>query len=384
MRIPLHYTWRSMQERAWRCLLTAGGVGVAVFVSVTMLALSRGVMENTRRTAAPNAVVILSKGAEAMEFSAVEPSDWHRIKNAPQILQEEGEPLASPEMLVTSYVHVHEGPLRGEFRGSLRGILPIALKVHPIVITRGRKPERNFELMAGQLTAAKLGVPPSVLDLGRSVEIEGRRWTIVGHFTAKGSSLESEFWASLEDVATATRRTDYSTVVVMARDAGSADDLVFDLTMRTDVRVEAKSATAYYEASARLLQPVETVSFLMTALLVGAAVMAGMNTMFASILGRTREMGTLLVLGYRRSWVLMAFTLESIALCMAGGLLGAALGSLLNDFPMKIPMGAFRFVVDATTLGTGMALALFIGLTGATIPVLRVARLPIVEALRAR
>jgi putative ABC transport system permease protein len=93
-------------------------------------------------------------------------------------------------------------------------------------------------------------------------------------------------------------------------------------------------------------------------------------------------MGVLLVLGYKRKAVLMSFMLESVVLCLVGGAVGISLGVALNGLPMKIPMGAFRFIVDATTLGIGLGLAVLIGVIGALFPVLRVARLQTVEALR--
>jgi len=104
--------------------------------------------------------------------------------------------------------------------------------------------------------------------------------------------------------------------------------------------------------------------------------------MFNSIMGRTREMAVLQVLGYRRRAVLMSFVLESVLLCLAGGALGCLAGLLLNDLPMKFSMGAFRFLIDAVSLSTGMALALVIGLLGAAVPVTRVAGLRTVEGLR--
>jgi putative ABC transport system permease protein len=121
----------------------------------------------------------------------------------------------------------------------------------------------------------------------------------------------------------------------------------------------------------------------MTVILIAGGLMAGMNTMFTSILGRSREMGVLLVLGYKRRAVLLSFILESILLCLVGGAIGVGAGTSLSGLPMKISMGAFRFKVDAQIIVLGLALAVVIGLLGALLPVLRVSRLRIVDALRA-
>jgi ABC-type antimicrobial peptide transport system permease subunit len=82
--------------------------------------------------------------------------------------------------------------------------------------------------------------------------------------------------------------------------------------------------------------------------------------------------------------VLLSFVLESIVLCLVGGLLGSGAGFLLSGVPMKIPMGAFRFVVDGATLLFGCGMALVIGILGALLPVSQVARLSVVEGLRGK
>ena len=93
-------------------------------------------------------------------------------------------------------------------------------------------------------------------------------------------------------------------------------------------------------------------------------------------------MGVLMVLGYKRRDVLLSFVFESVLLCLAGGFIGVIAGTFLNGLPIKMPMGAFRFVVDLTTMGIGLALAITIGVFGALVPVMRVARLQTVETLR--
>lgn len=385
MKLPLRYNIRSVAQRKARSTLTAAGVAVAIFVSILMLALSRGLINSTRGTASPDNAIVLSKGAESMEFSAIDPSVFHLLRSSEYIQTDGGETLASPEAYLSAFVQFPEdGGVSGEKRGVVRGVWPVALKVHDQVrVVAGTAPQRGFQVAVGKLAATKLGVPSDALAIGRSIDFEGQRWTVVGVFEAPGTILESEVWGHLDDVLAASKRTDYSAVTLKTKTASVMDDLLFDLTTRTDIRVEAKSEQAYYAAVADALKPVQAVSIAMTIMLVLGGVLAGMNTMFTSILGRTREMGVLLVLGYKRRAVLLSFVLESVFLCLVGGVVGSIAGAFLNDMPMRIPMGAFRFAVDATTLGIGLGLAVIIGICGAAVPVLRVARLQTVEALRA-
>lgn len=385
MKLPLRYNVRSVIQRKSRSLLTAAGVAVVIFVSVMMLGLSRGLIESTKGTASPDNVMVLSKGAETMEFSAIDRTDFQLLRSSEFILTDGGEPLASPEAFIGTFIGFPDGGVAGERRGGIvRGVLPVALKVHDRVrMVAGTPPQRGFQVAVGKLGATKLGVPEAALAVGRTITFEGQRWTVVGVFEAHGTLLESEIWGHLDDVYTASKRTDYSAVVVKTRGAKATEDLLYDVSTRTDIRLEAMTEETYYASIAAGFKSVQAVSVVMTVMLVIGGVLAGMNTMFTSILGRTREMGVLLVLGYKRKAVLLSFVLESVLLCLAGGAVGTAAGAVLNDLPMRVPMGAFRFAIDATTLGIGLGLAVLIGVCGAAVPVLRVARLQTVEALRA-
>jgi putative ABC transport system permease protein len=385
MRLPLKYNVRSLVQRKLRSFLTAAGVALSIFMSVMMLALSRGLLNSTAGSGVPENVILLSKGAESLEFSAVETAYFNLLKGANGIAKTaEGEPMLSPEIYLNSITTVPGAAVEGELRGVIRGVWPVAAEVHEqFKLIEGEFPQRGFQVAVGKLAATKLGVPDELLTVGKTISFEGRDWTIVGRFEAPGSVLDSEIWANLDDAMVAARRDDYSTIVLHAESAATAEGLMTDLKLRTDVRVDPQSEATYYAAMANQLKPVQAVAVAMTVILIAGGLMAGMNTMFTSILGRTREMGVLLVLGYKRKAVLLSFILESILLCLAGGVVGVAGGMALSGLPMKIPMGAFRFLVDGPTIALGIGLALLIGVLGALLPVLRVSRLKIVDSLRA-
>jgi hypothetical protein len=70
--LPLRYNLRSLLHRKTRAAKTALGIGLAVLVSVLMLALSIGLMNSIRATGHPLNVLVTSKGAETTEFSAID------------------------------------------------------------------------------------------------------------------------------------------------------------------------------------------------------------------------------------------------------------------------------------------------------------------------
>jgi ABC-type antimicrobial peptide transport system permease subunit len=387
VRLPLKYNVASVTQRKLRSMLTVLGVGMAIFLAVLMTSLSRGLLAATLKSGEDGNLLVLSKGADSMEFSALDPMIYSVLRSSPGVkLAADGEPLASPEVFINT--NVQPAADSGEGRvslGLIRGVLPVAWTVHPQVeVVAGRAPERGNELCVGSIAATKLGLPETALAVGRTLHFEGQDWKIVGRFAAPGTVFESEMWTNLDDFMVAAKREDYSAVVLMSDGPAGLDDLKFDLETRTDVRVTPLIESAYYAALSNQLKPVQLVSLVMTVILVLGGLMAGMNTMFNSIAGRVRELAVLLVLGYRRRDVLASFVLESVLLCLAGGLLGSAAGFVLNGLPMKIPMGAFRFVVDGATLAFGCGMALVIGVLGALLPVSQVAKLSVVEGLRGK
>jgi putative ABC transport system permease protein len=338
--LPLRYNIRSLQRRKARTLLTAAGIGVAVFVSVTMLALAFGLMNSIRDTGHPLNVVVTSRGAETIEFSAIDRRVLDVLRFSPHVAIADEQPLASPELFFTTLIETGPGAAS---QALVRGVLPAALAVHDQVrIVQGRFPDRAGEIMAGPLAATKIGMSPSGIGLGQTLDIEGSTWRIVGLFAAPGTAFESG----------------------------------------TDVLVTARKEVDYYAAYAGSYRPVLLMVYAMTGMLVFGGLFIGMNTLFAAIMGRVREVGVLRIVGYRRWQIAVAFVIESMIPAMAGGLVAGLLALCLNGLPLRIPMGAFRLQVDAQLVAVAVMLSVLIGLLGAAWPVWLAVRLRAVDAIR--
>ena len=136
MKLPLSYITRNLWRRKTRTLLTAVGIALVIFVSLMMLALSRGVTASVRDTAEPDNVMVLSKGAETLEFSAIDRNVLQVVRFSPLVAERNGERLASPEIYFTTNVEAPDGT---SAQALIRGVLPIALQVHRQVrVTAGR------------------------------------------------------------------------------------------------------------------------------------------------------------------------------------------------------------------------------------------------------
>jgi ABC-type antimicrobial peptide transport system permease subunit len=121
-------------------------------------------------------------------------------------------------------------------------------------------------------------------------------------------------------------------------------------------------------------------------------VMGVMNTMFAAISQRVKDIGMLRLLGFSRWRILVSFLTESLLIALLGGLIGCVLGYMCNGLQATSIIGGgagpggkavvFRVVVDWGVLGIGLTLSMLMGFVGGLIPALSAMRFKPLEALR--
>jgi ABC-type antimicrobial peptide transport system permease subunit len=112
-----------------------------------------------------------------------------------------------------------------------------------------------------------------------------------------------------------------------------------------------------------------------------------MNTMYAVVAQRTREIGTLRALGFARRSILLSFVIESVLIALVAGGLGIVLALPANGLTsatgnVTFSELAFAFRITPAALAGGILFAAAMGLVGGLLPALRAARMPILSALR--
>ena len=174
-----------------------------------------------------------------------------------------------------------------------------------------------------------------------------------------------------------------------AKDAASLDALSKRITNDQRLHLKALPEKLFYEeqqgqASGLLKALAVFIGFIMA---IGAA-FAGMNAMYAAVAKRTKEIGTLRVLGFRRRNILIAFVLESLAISILGALIGILLSLPLNFVStgtanfVTFSEIAFNFRVTPRLMLYAIIFGSIIGLLGSLLPSIRAARFKIVDALR--
>lgn len=380
MRIPLRYSIRNVARRKVRTALTILAVAMVAGISTVMFGFAGGILRAARSSGSPDNVIVVDRNASSQAFSKISHRDFNLLQSLPQIARGgDGKLLISPE--VVHQVRVDAGPLLNR-PGTVRGITQRAFAVNTLLqLTAGEAPSPGRRLIVGSLAHTAMGVPAASLALGQRIRFGEEDWTVAGLFSAGGTALDSEILADLSDMMAVFARDSYSSVLLKLNRAGEVGTLVHTLNNRNDIQVRAVAETEYYRG---LQEGYDRVIFLAVLLAVLAGVgglISGMNTMYASVLGRIREIATLKVLGYGPGDIVQSYLWESLAISLFGGVLGCLAATLVDGASAKFASGAFTIQIGPLAIAAGGAVSLAIGILGALPPALKGARMNIPAAL---
>ena len=385
MALPVLYSLGSLGVRWKSTLLAVIGIALVVAVFIALLSIASGFRMALRASGSARNAIVLEKGAWSELGSSFSEAAGNWVSDDPRVDHgPDGAPLVSPELVtVVALPRRSDGQLTNV---GVRGVTPAAFKLRGgVTLVAGRRPGAGlFEIAVGRQAVSRM----RDFTVGSQVSLLRHPFEVVGVFSDDGSSFESEIWGDFAAMASAFNRAGTeNSLTVRLRDPQALP--TFDRDLRTSVQypLTMTGERQYYERQAGPL-----IVFLRSlAVFVGVvtgigAVFAAMNTMYAIVASRTREIGTLRALGFSQSAVLMAFVLEGLILAMAGGLLGCLLSILMNGVSGSTSANlgeiSFAFRVTPADLGYGLLFAAAMGVIGSLLPAARAARLPLTFALR--
>jgi putative ABC transport system permease protein len=373
--VPLRYTLRSLGQRKARTGMTILGVVLAVAIYAVMSSVGSTMVRSFRTTGAPNEVVITQTGALTTEFSNVSRGSLSYVQTLDGIAARDGRPLVSPELWLQCILQT-DGRHRD---AAVRGVTAVAPLVYGQVrLAAGRWPGPGHAAAIGRSAADRLG-----LGVSDSVRFEGVTWHVVGLLDAGGRVYDQELWVDLDELAAATNRLSYSSYTLVAKDTAAVSALVEAVNEGRRFPMAAQQAAAFYARTGGMQVFMAYLGTFISIIVAIGAGFAGMNTMYAAVAGRRREIGVLRSLGFGRASILMSFLLESLLLCLVGGVLGLALGSVLSMVRVDLPLlPSSHVTLGVQEMVRSVVLALGIGVLGGGLPALQAARLRLVEALR--
>jgi len=386
MALPLSYNVRNVRNRWQVTLLAVSGIALVVAVFTVLMSMSEGFALALRATGTPRNAMVVQRGS-ASELTSWVPLDQRQMIAVRDEVARgvDGQPLASPEVVIVTNKQKKDGE---PTQITVRGVTPRAFEVREgIKIVQGRTfAPGNYEIIVGEKIAGRV----AGLDSGSSVKLQKHECNDVGQFTSQGGAFESEIWGDADVMGPDFGRTSGSnSLSVRLKDGTDVASLDRWIRSNPQMQLQALSERKYYDDQAGPLATILRRLANFVAIIMGVgAVFGAMNTMYAVVAARTREIGTLRALGFSRRAILFSFVLESVTLALAGGLIGCLLAFPMNGYStgtgqtQSFSEIAFAFQITPGIVATGVAFAVVMGLIGGLLPALRAARLPITSALR--
>jgi putative ABC transport system permease protein len=386
MALPLSYNVRNLRSRWKVTLLAIFGIALVVAAFVTILSMARGFNIALSSTGTDNNAIVTQRGSMSELSSWIDIGNANLIAVDPRVARgANGKPMASCEVVV-----ITARPKKGTnipLNVTFRGVTPIAFNVrNNIKVVEGRSFTPGlYEVIVGKKIADRV----SGVEIGSTISIQRKDWKVVGLFTADDSSFESEIWGDYDAMAPAIGRNGgCESLTVRLTNPSVLAALDKDLRANPQMQVQADSERKYYENLAGGIGTALIILASFVAIVMGiGAVFGAMNTMYAIVSQRTREIGTLRALGFSRFSILISFVMESVLLAIVGGVLGCLIALPMNGFTAATGTNsfselAFAFRITPDLLLIGLGFAVLMGLVGGLLPAFRAARMPITRALR--
>ena len=365
------------------------GIAGVVGVLVAMLAMAEGYAETLRKTGSTDTAIVL-RGASAAEVaSGLDRDSLVQIAQTAGIARDaKGQPLASPETVVAANLPLKDGTADDEGSVQLRGVGDEAWAVRPQVkIIDGRRFTPGLrELIVGRGAARQFaGLVP-----GHEIRLGSQKWTVAGVF-ASGDALESEIWGDSNVVAeTYERGSSRNSVTVRLADPNGFPAFKAALEANPQLKIDASTTLDFFsKQSEGTATVIRVIGIVVGSIMAIGAMFGALNTMFAAVAARAREIATLRAIGFAGLPVVVAILIETMLLALAGGVLGGALAWLLFNGYGASTMAAgsvgklsFELHVTAGVLWQGLKWALAIGFIGGLFPAVRAATMPVTAALR--
>lgn len=376
----------TIPQRLGSSTVVVVGIAGVVGVLVALLAMGAGFEKTLKQTGTDDTVIVLHTDAQSEATSVLDNETVSVISQATQVLKNnEGQPIVSPEQLVVA--SLPKKNTRLDAIVAMRGVGGHIWELWPhIRITAGRKFQPGLrELIVGKGAHEEF----AGLNVGSTVTFDSQSWTIVGIFDS-GDAHSSEIWGDTQVVGSSYRHgAGVNSLTLRLTDGQAFESLKSTLQIDPRLKVDVQTTRQYYGRQSEFIaRIIGIVGMTIGAIMAVGAVFGALNTTYTAIADRTREIATLRAIGFHGGPVVISVLLETMALAIVGGTIGAAVTWAIFDNFTASTVGAnssqvvFAFNVSPDLLWNGLKWALAIGFVGGLLPAIRVVHLPIVDGLR--
>jgi putative ABC transport system permease protein len=386
MAIPISYNIRNLIVRKTTTLMTGAGIAMTVAVLLAVLGLVSGLQSAFDTSGDPLHVLVLRKGGNAELTSLLTQVQFQIVKNFPGIATgKDGQPLASLEVVTVINLPNVENPEGSNV--TLRGLSSRGVSMRKLTVIAGRPfHEGQREVMVGKSIAKRY---PNA-QMGKQLRFGRGLWTVVGVMDGGGSSIDSEIFADGPQVAADYNRPDtYSSALLQATDEVAAAALPKALESDRRLNITVLSEKDYYSSQTAVSSaPIKFLGFFVCIVMAVGSCFAAMNTMYAAVARRAKEVGTLRILGFTQGSILVSFLLESLLLSLLGGVIACLVVLPLNSVTTGVGNFAtfsetsFNIHIGPEVMLIGLFFSLILGAVGGLLPARQAAKKEILTALR--
>jgi putative ABC transport system permease protein len=394
MAIPISYNIRNLRLRKGLTVMTALGIALTVTTAIFLMALVAGLNRAFVTSGSPLNVLVLRKGSEAELSGGFDASLYPTLKTLPGIAKDShGEPMTSGEWVVVIVLPRKDGT--GEVNVTVRGMMPDGLEMRQLPGPGGRPSVKLVEGRWFEPGQREVVVSKSIRErfahanIGDTMEFGKGSWKVVGVFDAGGSAYESEVWGDVNQMASDfDRQGGFASAYLRATDPVSAEALTKRVSDDQRLKLEGMIETDYYAKQTSSGTPIKIIGTVVAFIMAIGSIFAAMNTMYAAVAYRGREIATLRVIGFSRPSILTSFVLESLLLALLGAFAGILLMLPFNGMETGTSNAVtFSEVVFALRITPQVAtyaiiFALIMGFVGGLAPAWHAARQNILNALR--
>ncbi len=396
MAIPISYNIRNLKLRKGLTIMTALGIALTVTTAVFLMALLAGLQKAFMASGDPVNVLVMRKGSTAELSGGFNADLFPTLKTLPGIARDrDGQPLASGEWVVVVVLPRKDGT--GEVNVSVRGLMPagVALRLD----AKDSRDQPKLKLVEGRwFTPGQREVVVgnsihnrfSGANVGDALDFAKGQWKVVGVFDSGGTAYDSEIWGDVNQIAADfDRQGGYASVYLRATDPVAADALKHRVSDDQRLKLEGTLETEYYEKQTSSGGPIKFIGMVVAIIMAIGSSFAAMNTMYAAVAYRSKEIATLRIIGFSRPSILTSFVIEALLLSLLGAAVGIVLMLPFNGMSTGIGNQlTFSETVFSLHLTWGVAMtavifAMIMGLLGGFAPAWHAARQDILTSLRA-
>jgi len=385
MGIPLNYNLRNLRVRLAATIMTVLGIAVSVAVALFTLALLHGLQTSFRKHGEALNLILVRKGSGAEFTSSIPLDSLGVVKTLPGIaVDAENRPLVSGEVIAVVVLSRRKGG--GETNVTIRGMTDIGLELRPnlhLVAGRWFRSGQQEIIISRSVEKRFVGV-----DLDKKVRLGSADWQVVGIFDSGGSSQESEILADINQVATNFHRPNYSSILARATDEVAQAGLIPRIADDQRLNLDATPEQVFFAKQTQSGSSIRFTGTLTTIIMAFGSCFAAMNTMYAAIIYRSREIATLRTLGFTRASVVASFLLEALLIALLGFIVAVVAMLPFNGFvgdtlnPSSFSEVVFQLQLSRSVLFQAFIFALLIGFVGGALPAWHSARRPIADGLQ--